>query len=315
MEHMAEDTLGTDTPATVSVPDKPALEGLEERLDARWRAEGTYKFNPQTTREQVYSIDTPPPTASGSLHVGHMFSYTQTDVLARYQRMQRQERLLPDGLGRQRPAHRTPRAELLRRALRPDLLLRRGLPPAGHPGEEPARLGRRLPQELHRAVRGTCRRGREGLRAPLLHPGPVRRLGPDLPHHRRRVALGVPARLPGEPERRRRLHVRGTDAVGRHVPHRRGPGRARGPRDAGRVLPLPVHRGRRHADLHRDHPPGTAGGLRRPGREPGRRALQAALRQDRHLPALRRARHRVPARRWPRPTRARASRWSAPSAT
>lgn len=86
---MAEDTQGTDTPSTapINVPDKPALEGLEAALTQRWLAEGTYKFNPDTTRAQVYSIDTPPPTASGSLHVGHMFSFTQTDVLARYQRM------------------------------------------------------------------------------------------------------------------------------------------------------------------------------------------------------------------------------------
>ncbi|PVZ52900.1 valine--tRNA ligase [Arthrobacter sp. H-02-3] len=86
---MAEDNQGTDTPTTtpINVPDKPALEGLEGALTRRWLDEGTYKFNPDTTREQVYSIDTPPPTASGSLHVGHMFSYTQTDVLARYQRM------------------------------------------------------------------------------------------------------------------------------------------------------------------------------------------------------------------------------------
>ncbi|WP_396276752.1 valine--tRNA ligase [Glutamicibacter creatinolyticus] len=84
---MAEENLGTDTPNTVSVPDKPALEGLEERLSSRWRTEGTYHFNEETSREAVYSIDTPPPTASGSLHVGHMFSYTQTDVVARYQRM------------------------------------------------------------------------------------------------------------------------------------------------------------------------------------------------------------------------------------
>lgn len=86
---MAEDNQGTDTPTTapINVPDKPALEGLEAALTQRWLDEGTYKFNRETTREQVYSIDTPPPTASGSLHVGHMFSYTQTDVLARYQRM------------------------------------------------------------------------------------------------------------------------------------------------------------------------------------------------------------------------------------
>jgi valyl-tRNA synthetase len=86
---MAELSPGTDTPAATpsNVPDKPALEGLEAVLTKRWREEGTYKFDRNTTREQVYSIDTPPPTASGSLHVGHMFSFTHTDVLARYQRM------------------------------------------------------------------------------------------------------------------------------------------------------------------------------------------------------------------------------------
>ncbi|MCU1571946.1 MAG: valS [Micrococcaceae bacterium] len=86
---MAELSPGTDTPAATpsNVPDKPALEGLEDVLTKRWREEGTYKFDRNTTREQVYSIDTPPPTASGSLHVGHMFSFTHTDVLARYQRM------------------------------------------------------------------------------------------------------------------------------------------------------------------------------------------------------------------------------------
>ncbi|WP_104118546.1 valine--tRNA ligase [Arthrobacter sp. B1805] len=86
---MADTTQGTDTPSSqsVSVPDKPALEGLEERLSRQWREDGTYAFNRDTTRGEVYSIDTPPPTASGSLHVGHMFSYTQTDVMARFKRM------------------------------------------------------------------------------------------------------------------------------------------------------------------------------------------------------------------------------------
>ena len=57
----------------------------------RWAAEDTYAFDRATAlsspREQTYSIDTPPPTASGSLHVGHVFSYTHTDFVARYQRM------------------------------------------------------------------------------------------------------------------------------------------------------------------------------------------------------------------------------------
>jgi valyl-tRNA synthetase len=79
------------TPAPV-VPERPALEGLEQRWLERWRDEGTYAFvrpegDPAKTRAQVFSIDTPPPTVSGSLHVGHVFSYTHTDLVARYQRM------------------------------------------------------------------------------------------------------------------------------------------------------------------------------------------------------------------------------------
>ncbi|MDA8366013.1 MAG: class I tRNA ligase family protein, partial [Actinomycetota bacterium] len=69
------------------VPDKPALEGLEAAWAARWEAEGTYAFDATAPRERVFSIDTPPPTVSGSLHVGHVFSYTHTDAVARYQRM------------------------------------------------------------------------------------------------------------------------------------------------------------------------------------------------------------------------------------
>ncbi|WP_300343122.1 valine--tRNA ligase [Nesterenkonia sp.] len=89
---MAENTVGTDAPeqsrpVTPNVPEKPALEGLEDKLNAAWQAERLYHFDESASRDEVYSIDTPPPTASGSLHVGHMFSYTQTDVMARFQRM------------------------------------------------------------------------------------------------------------------------------------------------------------------------------------------------------------------------------------
>ncbi len=82
---------------TWQVPDKPALEGLENRWIERWEAEGTYRFAGDRPRDEVYSIDTPPPTASGSLHVGHIFSYTHTDTIARYQRMQGKDVFYPMG--------------------------------------------------------------------------------------------------------------------------------------------------------------------------------------------------------------------------
>jgi len=69
------------------VPEKPSLDGIEERIGDRWEAEGTYRFDRTAERAEIFSIDTPPPTVSGSLHVGHVFSYTHTDAVARYQRM------------------------------------------------------------------------------------------------------------------------------------------------------------------------------------------------------------------------------------
>jgi valyl-tRNA synthetase len=74
-----------------TIPDKPALEGLEQKWDAAWTAADTYRFDRERAveagREGIYSVDTPPPTASGSLHIGHVFSYTHTDVKVRFERM------------------------------------------------------------------------------------------------------------------------------------------------------------------------------------------------------------------------------------
>lgn len=69
------------------LPAKPGLEGLEERWDKSWEQNQIYRFDSKHSRDQIFSIDTPPPTASGSLHIGHVFSYTHTDCVARYKRM------------------------------------------------------------------------------------------------------------------------------------------------------------------------------------------------------------------------------------
>ncbi|MFF5206954.1 valine--tRNA ligase [Streptosporangium sp. NPDC000396] len=79
------------------MPEKPTLDGLETVWVARWEADGTYRFDRSRTRDEIYSIDTPPPTVSGSLHVGHVFSYTHTDTIARFQRMRGREVFYPMG--------------------------------------------------------------------------------------------------------------------------------------------------------------------------------------------------------------------------
>src|SRR5450759_370389 len=79
------------------VPGKPSLDGLEDVWSKRWDADGMYRFDRSKTRDQIFSIDTPPPTVSGSLHVGHVFSYTHTDTVARFQRMRGREVFYPIG--------------------------------------------------------------------------------------------------------------------------------------------------------------------------------------------------------------------------
>ncbi len=81
----------------IALPEKPALEGLETRWNERWAADGTYAFDRTRSRDQVYAIDTPPPTVSGSLHIGHVLSYTHTDVIARFQRMRGKAVFYPMG--------------------------------------------------------------------------------------------------------------------------------------------------------------------------------------------------------------------------
>ncbi|MFV2099984.1 valine--tRNA ligase [Micromonospora sp. LOL_024] len=89
----------TDTARTArtGVPERPTLDGIEETWSRRWQEEGTYAFDRSRERSDVYAIDTPPPTVSGELHMGHVFSYTHTDMVARFQRMRGRTVFYPIG--------------------------------------------------------------------------------------------------------------------------------------------------------------------------------------------------------------------------
>jgi valyl-tRNA synthetase len=88
---------GIDLNHPIRVPEKPALEGLEPKWMHSWEETGVYRFDRTRPRSEVYAIDTPPPTVSGSLHVGHVFSYTHTDIIARFHRMRGKAVFYPMG--------------------------------------------------------------------------------------------------------------------------------------------------------------------------------------------------------------------------
>lgn len=95
----AYDQRMTDTARTAraGVPERPTLDGIEETWARRWQEDGTYAFDRSKERSDVYAIDTPPPTVSGELHMGHVFSYTHTDTVARFQRMRGRTVFYPMG--------------------------------------------------------------------------------------------------------------------------------------------------------------------------------------------------------------------------
>ncbi len=97
--------MTTSTPARAAtapqIPERPSVDGLEEKWAQVWKEQGTYTFDRERalagSRDQIWAIDTPPPTASGSLHIGHIFGYTEADCIARYKRMAGLEVFYPIG--------------------------------------------------------------------------------------------------------------------------------------------------------------------------------------------------------------------------
>ena len=82
---------------TKGLDDRMNLAEIENRCKDFWLKNNVYAYDQTRDRKDTFIVDTPPPTVSGSLHIGHIFSYTQTDVIARYQRMTGKTVLYPIG--------------------------------------------------------------------------------------------------------------------------------------------------------------------------------------------------------------------------
>ena len=67
----------------MSFKDKLNISKIEAKWQKIWNEHDVYKWDSTKSREEIFSIDTPPPTVSGELHMGHVFTYTQADLIAR----------------------------------------------------------------------------------------------------------------------------------------------------------------------------------------------------------------------------------------
>ena len=258
--------MTTSTPARATtapqIPERPSVDGLEEKWAQVWKEQGTYTFDRERalagSRDQIWAIDTPPPTASGSLHIGHVFGYTEADCIARYKRMAGLEVFYPigwddNGLPTER---RVQNYYGVRGDADPALRPRLRAPARGQRVRQGRRPGAHQPAQLQRAVRDAHGQGRGALRG---HVPPARagvRLEHQLPHHRRPLPRGEPAFFLRNLARGEAYQAEAPGALGRDVPDRRRAGRARGARLPRRLPPhrLPPHGRPGRAGLHRDHP-------------------------------------------------------------
>lgn len=101
--------MGPSHPSPLSAPFDP--KAVDPAAQALWERERCHAFDP-ASNAPVFSVDTPPPTVSGSLHIGHVFSYTQAECIARYRRMRGFNVFYPFGFdGNGLPTERLAEAE------------------------------------------------------------------------------------------------------------------------------------------------------------------------------------------------------------
>ena len=80
----------------MQLPQEYNIKEAEEKWQKYWEKENVSKFD-ENSKKPIFSIDTPPPTVSGKMHLGHSFSYSQEDFIARYKRMKGYNLFYPFG--------------------------------------------------------------------------------------------------------------------------------------------------------------------------------------------------------------------------